>query len=618
MCGIFAVFGYKDDPSQLRQKAVQLSKRIRHRGPDWSGVNQLSSADGKSHHIICHERLAIVGVVSGAQPLVSDDGYVVLCVNGEIYNHIALQDMLIAKRLKEGRPEPQFTTGSDCEVIMYLWEDFGLDMLPMLDGMFAFVLYDKREDRYIAARDAIGVIPLYQGRSKADGSVWFSSEMKTIYEDTAYSGVGSSSQTDSSIFAFEPGCVYDSKNAQVTRWFNPDWFSVDFKPPAAPADCLSADGSVVKFPPTLLSKLKETLERSVEMHMMAEVPYGVLLSGGLDSSLIASIAARLNNRLSHAKSPVISERMSWGNKLHSFSIGLKDSPDLLAARQVAKHIKTRHFEFNFTIDEGLDAIRDVIYHLETYDVTTIRASTPMYLLSRKIKAMGVKMVLSGEGADEMFGGYLYFHDAPDAQSLHHETVARVKLLHTSDCLRANKSTMAWGLEARVPFLTNKDFLQFVMAEIPAEFKHPRLTPKHIEKEILRQAFDVEEDDGNGNVTPYLPKDILWRQKEQFSDGVGYSWIDTLRDNIGQSVSEQQWQDRAQLFPYNTPTTREAFYYRQVFEDLFCQPSGSVSEDMVKAGKLDVLKTVVKWIPRKDWGCAEDPSGRAQKSHQKKI
>ena len=497
-----------------------------------------------------------------------------------------------------------FQTGSDCEVILHMYEEYGPGLVNYLEGMFAFVLYDVQQDRYIAARDPIGIVTLYQGWS-TDGSVWFASEVKSLFEDCA-----------EKLVSFEPGTLYDSRLGKASRWYRPIWWDETWQPTPSRGFDPENPKPIASFEASTLKKLKLALERSIESHLMSEVPYGVLLSGGLDSSLIASIASRISAKLAREElkkleddmpvSPGINSQHStmWSSRLHSFSIGLPGSPDLVAARRVAKYIGTKHHEFTFTIQEGIDAVRDVIHHLETYDVTTIRASTPMFLMSRKIKATGVKMVLSGEGSDELFGGYLYFHQAPSAADLHVETVKRVKLLHTSDCLRANKSTMAWGLEARVPFLDTK-FLDVAMT-LPPEYKHPGLTPRKIEKELVRQAFDVSEDDGFGHVRPFLPDDILWRQKEQFSDGVGYSWIDMLKQYTTAHVSDDQWAEREHRFPYNTPSTREAFFYRQVFEEFFCPGGGEKNRA--------VLETVVKWVPRKDWGCPEDPSGRSQKVH----
>ena len=604
MCGIFAVFGHSGPIETFRPKAVSLSKRIRHRGPDWSGIAVIDN------NVLCHERLAIVGVDSGAQPLRNGDETVFLCVNGEIYNHKSLRLNLEEKRMTEGKPVPVYRTASDCEIILHLYEEYGVSCVSYLDGMFAFVLYDSVNQRYIAARDPIGIVPLYQGWS-ADGSVWFASEMKCIFEDCSQK-----------LVSFEPGTIYDSMLGKSERWYEPTWWSEWFLPKSSDS-IQHAIGSgdrdtrntVVQFDNLWLDKIRNALIDSVEKMLMSEVPYGVLLSGGLDSSLIAAIAARCTiksaqdlNKIDSPSSPVTSPGF-WSQKLHSFSVGLPGSPDLVAARKVAQHIGTLHHEFTFTIDEGLDAMHEVIYHLESYDVTTIRASTPMYLMSRKIKASGVKMVLSGEGSDEVFGGYLYFHQAPSVEELHKETLARVKLLHTSDCLRANKSTMAWGVEARVPFL-DTHLLDIAMT-MPPEYKHPKLTPRMIEKEILRKAFDVDVVDESGTSKPYLPEDVLWRQKEQFSDGVGYSWIDKLKSHAEALVSDENWNNRFALFPFDTPATREAFCYRRIFEGFFCPPTAEFSENEYKK---PILETVVRWVPRKDWGCNEDPSGRAQNTH----
>ncbi|KAI8805963.1 asparagine synthase [Cladochytrium replicatum] len=542
MCGIFAVFGFNDDALQFRKRAVALSKKVRHRGPDWSGVMASGS------NILCHERFAIVGVGSGAQPLSNSDDSIIL-----------------SKDLKTPYP---FKTESDCEVIIPLYEQHGENIALKLDGMFAFVLYDQKNDVYLAARDHIGITTLYQGWRKSDNSVWFASEMKALHEDC------------DRIIAFPPGHYFvgkpgdPSSGRRMVQYYNPQFYSH-----------LSAGYPSLDDELKMYTALRTTLEAAVKKRLMSEVPYGVLLSGGLDSSLIASITMRMRyhlESLSGEASPV-----------YSFSIGLEGSPDLKAGVRAAEFLKTEHHEFTFTIDEGLDAIADVIYHLETYDVTTVRASTPMYLLSRKIKALGVKMVLSGEGSHEIFGGYLYFHDAPSAQSLHHECIARIQNLHTSDCLRANKATMAWGLEARVPFL-DKAFLDVAMA-VPANHKTTRKAPynHHMEKYVIRKAFDTPEN-------PYLPHEILWRQKEQFSDGVGYSWIDSLKDHAEEVVSDEHMKGAAARYQKDTPTTKEAYWYRTVFEKYFPEPA--------------CLESVVRWIPRKDWGCAEDPSGRAQKAH----
>ncbi|KAI8908912.1 asparagine synthase [Gorgonomyces haynaldii] len=560
MCGIFAVFNAQN-PTAFRARATQLSKKIRHRGPDWSGLVI------KDNHVLCHERLAIVGIDSGAQPLTSEDGQIVLCVNGEIYNHVSLR-----KKLKR---EYKFKTHSDCEVLIYLWLEMGKDMVNVLDGMYSFVLYDARTKEFFACRDHVGITTLYQGLNK-DGSVWFASEMKALNEECER------------IIAFPPGHYYSSVTKDWTQYYKPGWFD------APPNEQQLSQSELDK----MYLDLRAALENSVKKRLMSDVPYGVLLSGGLDSSLIASIAVRQRRTEQDLTCEdddirsAFSSVQAWP-KLHSFSIGLPGSPDLEAAKKVADFLGTKHHAFTFTVQEGIDAIFDVIYHLETYDVTTIRASTPMYLLSRKIKAMGVKMVLSGEGSDEIFGGYLYFYAAPDARALHTETISRIQNLHYSDNLRANKSTMAWGLEARVPFL-DKQFLEVAMKVPPATKMH-RQPPYNfkMEKYILRKAFDNPED-------PYLPDEVLWRQKEQFSDGVGYSWIDTLKEHAIAQVSDEQFAKASERWSKDTPTTKEAYWYRELFEQHFPQEQ--------------CLESVVRWIPRKDWGCNEDPSGRAQKVH----
>ncbi|KAJ1569898.1 asparagine synthetase, partial [Nowakowskiella sp. JEL0078] len=575
MCGIFAVFGYGGDINEFRPSAIALSKkyvsesvdlssRVRHRGPDWSGVAITGN------NIICHERLAIVGVDSGAQPLTNVDENVFLSVNGEIYNHITLR-----KGLKQ---EHTFKTHSDCEVILHLYQEVGDKVFSMLDGMFAFVLYDAKNDVYIAARDHVGIVTLYMGWRDSDNSVWFASEMKSLNEDC------------DRIIAFPPGHYYSSATKETKQYYHPQWFdhpTQGYPPLEDELKVLSKEEEDAMY-----TAVRTTLEKAVKKRLMSEVPYGVLLSGGLDSSLIASIAMRMRKEEDLPEDDddmrsAISSSAAWP-RLHSFSIGLPGSPDLKAALVVAKFLGTLHHSFTFTIYEGLDAIEEVIYHLETYDVTTVRASTPMYLLSRKIKAMGVKMVLSGEGSDEIYAGYLYFHDAPSAQGLHHECISRIQNLHTSDCLRANKSTMAWGLEARVPFL-DKAFLDVSMTQVPAAAKLSSRAPYNhrIEKYVLRKAFDTPEN-------PYLPDEVLWRQKEQFSDGVGYSWIDSLKDQAELKVDDESFALAHERFPHDTPTTKEAYWYRTVFEKHFPQKA--------------CLESVVRWIPRKDWGCSEDPSG----------
>ncbi|KAJ1657184.1 asparagine synthetase [Dispira simplex] len=563
MCGILAIYRYYGDMDTFRQKALDMSKRLRHRGPDWSGC------EVRGQSILCHERLAIVGVDSGAQPITSHDDSILLTVNGEIYNHKDLERALKA-------PGP-FQTHSDCEVILHLYKEQGVDAVKQLDGMFSFALLDTKTDRLIAARDPIGITTLYRGyNSQHPETVYFASELKALNEEC------------DRIEAFPPGYVYDSLTGESTCYFNPQWF----------------DPKVIPTTPIDYPALRQAMVKAVRKRLMSEVPYGVLLSGGLDSSLISSIAVREARKIAleegsdYDDNVATSASRAWP-RLHSFSIGLPGSPDLTAAAEVAKFLKTIHHSYTFTLQEGHDALADVIYHLETYDVTTVRASTPMYLLSRKIKAMGVKMVLSGEGSDEVFGGYLYFHYAPSARELHQETLTRVKNLHTSDCLRANKSTMAWGLESRVPFL-DRDFLDTAMSIDP---QYKMCDKEHMEKYIVRRAFDPEQLrlDGESDTSAYLPREILWRQKEQFSDGVGYSWIDSLRDLAERKVTDAEFAQRAQRWPTDTPSNKEAYYYRHLFELSFPQPACSES--------------VVRWIPRTDWGCSDDPSGRAQKIHE---
>ncbi|THH06759.1 hypothetical protein EW145_g3873 [Phellinidium pouzarii] len=581
MCGICAVFAL-DNPVASRTKVLALSRKLRHRGPDWSGCYVGKEA------ILAHERLAIVGVDTGAQPLVSEDGKQILAINGEIYNHIALRKSL--------GPDVKFKTHSDCEPILSLYKKHDKSLCDMLDGMFSFVLLDESTtpSRIIAARDPIGVTTLYQGWNSNKPSVtYFASELKALVDDC------------DDIISFPPGHVFDSKTGTTERYYNPSWWSSDVGPiPSSPPD---------------LTVLREALEAAVRKRLMSEVPYGVLLSGGLDSSLIASIAARETEKVAQAQYNVRKRRLAEAQsgpstpkdeideestlvawpQLHSFSIGLENSPDLLAARKTAHYLGTVHHEYVFTVQEGLDAIPDVIYHLETYDVTTVRASTPMYLLSRKIKAIGVKMVLSGEGSDEVFGGYLYFHAAPDKEAFHQECVKRVKNLHTSDCLRANKSTMAWGLEARVPFL-DKAFLEVAMNIDPQAKMFSKGNSQQfdedgqpkMEKYIIRKAFDL--------LQPYLPRSILWRQKEQFSDGVGYSWIDGMKAHAESVVSDTDFAKRAERWPTDTPDTKEAYYIRDIFNGLF--PTEAAA------------KTAVRWVPRGDWGCASDPSGRSVSIH----
>lgn len=571
MCGIFAAHKH-EDVQAYKQKALQLSKRIRHRGPDWSG-NVL-----RNNTLLVHERLAIVGLDSGAQPITSPCGNYTLCVNGEIYNHI---------KLREEFSDYKFSTLSDCEPIIPLYEKYDIDTPKYLDGMFAWCLYDAKQDRIIAARDPVGITTLYMGRnSLSPKTVFFASELKCLTDDC------------DNIVAFPPGHIYDSKTDKITRYFTPDWLD-ETRIPSNPVD---------------YKAIRHSLEKAVRKRLMAEVPYGVLLSGGLDSSLIASIAARetekANAEIDVQKYDSEDKHLAGiddsGNlhsegwsRLHSFAIGLPGAPDLKAASKVAKFIGSIHHEHTFTLQEGLDALDDVIWHLETYDVTTIRASTPMFLLSRKIKAQGVKMVLSGEGSDEIFGGYLYFAQAPNANEFHTEAVKRVKNLHLADCLRANKSTMAWGLEARVPFL-DREFLQLCMNIDPKD-KMINKEEGRMEKYILRKAFDTTDEP---DVKPYLPEEILWRQKEQFSDGVGYSWIDGLKDTAERVISDDIFAAPKSAWGDDVPTTKEAFWYRLKFDALFPQKTAA--------------DTVMRWVPKADWGCAEDPSGRFAQIHDQHV
>lgn len=568
MCGIFVCYR-SEDIKKFKPRALQLSKRIRHRGPDWSG-NCL-----KNSTILVHERLAIFGLDSGAQPITSDSGAYTLCVNGEIYNHV---------HLKKEFPKYHFQTLSDCEVIIPLYEKYDIDSPKYLDGMFSWCLYDSPKDRILAARDPIGITTLYMGYCSSQPSTkFFASELKCLVEEC------------DNIITFPPGHVYDSHTDKFTRYFNPDWLDKSRVPM-----------SIVDY-----GLIRSSLHNAVRKRLMTEVPYGILLSGGLDSSLIASIAAREIRKIqkvSHAEhndKQYLSGSDEWQESsldypiMKSFAIGLPNAPDLEASRKVAKFIGSMHHEYTYTIQEGLDALDDVIYHLETYDVTTIRASVPMFLLARKIKAQGIKMVLSGEGSDEIFGGYLYFAQAPSAAEFHMESVERVRNLHFADCLRANKSTMAWGLEARVPFL-DRDFLQVCM-NIDPKYKLINLQEGIIEKYILRKAFDTSED---LDEEPYLPREILWRQKEQFSDGVGYSWIDNLKAAAEKAVSDEEFAHPKPEWGEDIPTTKEGYWYRLKFDALFPQKAAA--------------STVMRWIPKSTWGCAEDPSGRYTKIHEERI
>ena len=545
MCGIVAIFNVREQTPELREKALAMSRKIRHRGPDWSGIYCGGSA------ILAHERLSIVDPESGGQPLFSPDGKQVLAVNGEIYNHKDIR----AKY--EGKYD--FQTGSDCEVILALYKEKGIGFLEDLSGIFAFALYDEARDEFLIARDPIGVIPLYIGYD-ADGTVYVASELKALEGECEH------------YEPFLPGHYYWSREPGMRRYYRRDWFDYD----------------AVKDNQASVEAVHDALEDAVRRQLMSDVPYGVLLSGGLDSSVISAIAEKYSERRVEADG----KERAWWPRLHSFAVGLKGAPDLAKARLVAEHIGTVHHEINYTIQEGLDAIRDVIYFIETYDVTTVRASTPMYLLARVIKSMGIKMVLSGEGADEIFGGYLYFHKAPDARAFHEETVRKLSKLHLYDCLRANKSLAAWGVEGRVPFL-DKEFLDVAMRTNP---EAKMCTGRTIEKKILREAFE-----------DMLPEEVAWRQKEQFSDGVGYSWIDTLKLVTSQRVSDEQMAHAAERFPVNPPRCKEEYYYRSIFEEHFPSESAARSVPSVPSVACSTAEALA-WDEH--FKNMNDPSGRA--------
>ena len=547
MCGIVGLFNVKEQTHQLREKALKMSQKIRHRGPDWSGIFCGGSA------ILAHERLSIVDPESGGQPLYSPDKKQVLAVNGEIYNHQEI------RRLYAGNYE--FQTGSDCEVILALYRDKGINFLEDLSGIFAFALYDEEKDEFLIARDPIGVIPLYIGYD-ADGTVYVASELKALE--------GQCERYE----PFLPGHYYWSGDPGMKRYYQRDWFSYD----------------AVKDNQASSKAIYDALTAAVKRQLMSDVPYGVLLSGGLDSSVISAIA----EKFSEHRIEDDSKTKAYWPRLHSFAVGLKGAPDLAKAKMVADHIGTVHHEINYTIQEGLDAIRDVIYFIETYDVTTVRASTPMYLLARVIKSMGIKMVLSGEGADEIFGGYLYFHKAPSAKDFHEETVRKLSKLHLYDCLRANKSLSAWGVEGRVPFL-DKEFLDVAMRTNPEAKMCPGTT---MEKKIVREAF-----------ADMLPAEVAWRQKEQFSDGVGYSWIDTLKQITSEAVSDEQMAHAAERFPINPPKNKEEYYYRSIFAEHF--PSDSAAKSVPSEASVACSTAIAL-----EWDAAfkgmNDPSGRAVK------
>ncbi|MBQ0022456.1 MAG: asparagine synthase B [Prevotellaceae bacterium] len=565
MCGIVGIFGIKEQTPELRKKALKMSQKIRHRGPDWSGIYCGKSA------ILAHERLSIVDPESGKQPLFSPDGKQILAVNGEIYNHREIR--------RRYSTSYEFQTGSDCEVILALYKDLvaGAEdkqpairqLFETISGIFAFALYDEERDEYLIGRDPIGVIPLYIGKDK-DGKVYVGSELKALegfcdeYEP------------------FLPGHYYWSKSGEMTKWYDRSWMH------AMPTDLPECAEVAQASYKDSVEAVHDALEGAVKRQLMSDVPYGVLLSGGLDSSVTSAIAKKFaSNRIESD-----GNEKAWWPRLHSFAVGLKGAPDLAKARVVADYIGTVHHEINYTIQEGIDAIRDVIYFIETYDVTTVRASTPMYLLARVIKSMGIKMVLSGEGADEVFGGYLYFHKAPDSKEFHEETVRKLGKLYQYDCLRANKSLSAWGVEGRVPFL-DKEFLDVAMSLNP---QYKMCPGKEIEKRVVREAF-----------ADMLPESVAWRQKEQFSDGVGYSWIDTLKAMTNEAVTDEQMAHAAERFPINTPMNKEEYYYRSIFEEHFPSESAAKSVPHEASVACSTAKAL-EWDEA--WKNMNEPSGRA--------
>ena len=545
MCGIVCAFELKKSSEEIRPQLLEMSKNLRHRGPDWSGIYSSENA------ILVHERLAIVDPTSGKQPLISPSGNLILAANGEIYNHRELRAPFESSY--------DFKTESDCEVILALYESEGPAFLDKLNGIFAFAIFDEAKNEFFIARDHMGIIPLYMGWD-GDGTFYVASELKAL------EGVCSK------IELFPPGHYLQSNDAEPKAWYNPDWKDFD----------------TVKNNPTSIEDLHDALSDAVHRQLMSDVPYGVLLSGGLDSSITSALAKKFAAHRVESND----KKAAWWPQLHSFSVGLDGSPDLAAAQEVAKHIGTVHHEIKFTIQEGLDAIREVIYHLETYDITTIRASTPMYLMARAIKALGIKMVLSGEGADELFGGYLYFHKAPNEKEFHEETVRKLEKLHQYDCLRANKSLAAWGIEGRVPFL-DKEFIEVAMRLNP---KDKMITEERMEKWVLRKAFES-----------YLPDSIAWRQKEQFSDGVGYSWIDTLKEMVSGEVTDEQMANAHFRFPVQTPQNKEEFYYRTIFESHFPSEAAALSVPSVPSVACSTPVALA-------WDAAfqnqNDPSGRA--------
>ena len=545
MCGIVCAFNLRGDKDLIRSNVLEMAQKVRHRGPDWSGIYSSDNA------ILAHERLAIVDPTSGKQPILSEDGLKVIAVNGEIYNHKNLKNSFVA--------DYNFRTESDCEVILALYEKKGINFLNDLNGIFAFALYDSSNDKYLIARDHMGIIPLYMGWDK-DDIFYISSELKSL------EGVCDK------IELFPPGHYLESSSMNLIKWYDPEWVSYDH----------------VKDSQTSIKAIHDSLSAAVKRQLMSDVPYGVLLSGGLDSSITSALAKKFASKRIESND----KQDAWYPQLHSFSVGLKDAPDLKAARIVADHIGTIHHEINFTVQEGIDAIRDVIYHLETYDITTIRASTPMYLIARAIKSLGIKMVLSGEGADELFGGYLYFHKAPNAKEFHEETVRKLDKLHQYDCLRANKSLAAWGIEGRVPFL-DKEFIDVAMNINPED---KMIKNGRIEKWVLREAFK-----------DYLPESVLWRQKEQFSDGVGYSWIDSLKDLVSKEVSDHNLENASKTYPINTPRNKEEYYYRSIFNNHFPSDASAMSVPSVPSVACSTPQAL-------EWDEAfknmNDPSGRS--------
>ena len=552
MCGIVCLLDAKQKTETLRPQILQMSRKVRHRGPDWSGIFQDENV------IFSHERLAIVDPTSGKQPLFTKDGKVVLAVNGEIYNH---------RELRAEFPDYEFLTQSDCEVILALYRRYGKDFLEKLNGIFAFALYDSENGTYLVGRDHMGICPLYQGWDR-NGNYYVASELKAL------EGICKS------IEVFMPGhYLYSADSFEMQKWYHRDWEEYNH----------------VEDNVTDISKIREGLEAAVHRQLMSDVPYGVLLSGGLDSSIIAAVTAKYaRNRIESGD-----QEEAWYPRLHSFAVGLQGSPDLVAAQKAADHIGSIHHEVHFTVQEGLDAIRDVIYHLETYDVTTVRASTPMYLLARVIKSMGIKMVLSGEGSDELFGGYLYFHKAPNAKEFHDETVRKLGKLHLYDCLRANKALMSWGIEGRVPFL-DKEFMDVAMNVNPKD-KMISLAEGRMEKYVLRKAFE-----------DLLPESIAWRQKEQFSDGVGYSWIDSLKQTAETEVSEEMMVNAKFRFPLNTPQNKEEYRYRTIFEEHFPSETAAATVPSVPSVACST-PIALEWDEA--FKNMSDPSGRAVNVHE---